>query len=185
MNQSRLPSDLPVPRNDGAAAHLNGASLPNITLMATNSVAINLAALSGLTVIYVYPMTGQPNVPLPEGWDEIPGARGCTPQSCSFRDHYSELRSFSVSVFGLSTQTSQYQKEARDRLHLPFELLSDAELSLKIKLRLPTFEVSGMTLYKRLTLISRNAQILKVFYPAFPPDQNADQVLDWLPNNTK
>lgn len=181
---SELPKDLPRPVDDGAAAHLQGMSLPMILLPATNGTSVDLAGIPGWVVIYIYPMTGRPGMPLPEGWDGIPGARGCTPQSCAFRDHYSELKSLNTSVFGLSTQTTAYQKEARDRLHLPFELLSDSEYRLKQLLRLPTFAVAGMELYKRLTLISENARIRKVFYPVFPPDQNADDALEVLPRRS-
>jgi peroxiredoxin len=131
-------------------------------------------------VIYIYPMTGQPGVALPDGWDGIPGARGCTPQSCSFRDHFAELAALDTGVFGLSAQSSADQREARERLHLPFQLLSDPSLQLKRSLRLPTFTVAGMELYKRLTLIVSDGQIGKVFYPVFPPDRNADEVLAWL-----
>jgi peroxiredoxin len=180
-----LPKDLPVPIDDGAAAHLVGLELPDFSLVSTNGTNINIGELTGRWVIYVYPMTGRPGVPLPEGWDAIPGARGCTPQSCSFRDHYMELKALHAGVFGLSTQPSDYQREARDRLHLPFELLSDSGLKLKKALRLPTFTVAGMELYKRLTLIARDGHIEKVFYPVFPPDQNADQVLTWLRENTR
>jgi peroxiredoxin len=136
--------------------------------------------LGGRWVIYIYPMTGRPDAFLPDGWDEIPGARGCTPQACSFRDHYAELKSLDSGVFGLSAQTTQDQREARDRLHLPFQLLSDSSLRLKDALRLPTFTVAGMELYKRLTLIAENGLIKKVFYPVFPPDRNAEDVLAWL-----
>jgi peroxiredoxin len=136
-------------------------------------------------VIYIYPMTGRPGVPLPDGWDDIPGARGCTPQSCSFRDHYSELRTLHTSLFGLSVQTTEYQKEARDRLHLPFELLSDSAYLLKQALRLPTFIVARIELYKRVTLIVEHARIRKIFYPVFPPDRNADEVLAWLRHNAQ
>jgi peroxiredoxin len=179
----QLPKDLPVPIDDGAAAHLAGLELPNVSLVSTKATNINIRELTGRWVIYVYPMTGRPGVPLPDGWDGIPGARGCTPQSCSFRDHYAELKSLHTGVFGLSTQRSEYQREARDRLHLPFELLSDSGLQLKEALRLPTFTVAGMELYKRLTLITRDGHIEKVFYPVFPPDQNANEVLTWLREN--
>jgi peroxiredoxin len=178
-----LPKDLPRPADDGAASHLCGMSLPTAVLPATNGANIELAAIPGRFVIYIYPMTGRPGVPLPDGWDGIPGARGCTPQSCSFRDHYHELKALNTSVFGLSTQTTEYQKEARDRLHLPFELLSDSGICLKPLLGLPTFTVAGMELYKRLTLIVANSRIQKVFYPVFPPDRNADDVLAWLRQN--
>lgn len=175
-----LPTDLPRPVDDGAADHLTGMQLPTVTLTATDGQAIPLGQLHDRHVIYIYPMTGRPGVPLPEGWDAIPGARGCTPQSCSFRDHHAELHRLGTSVFGLSTQDSDYQREARDRLHLPFELLSDATLQLKGKLALPTFTVAGMELYKRLTLIIDGARIIKVFYPVFPSDRNVDDVLAWL-----
>jgi peroxiredoxin len=139
--------------------------------------------MSGRWVIYVYPMTGRPDVPLPDGWDGIPGARGCTPQSCGFRDHYAELKALNTGVFGLSAQTTEYQREARDRLHLPFQLVSDSTLRLKSAMRLPMFTVAGMELYKRLTLIAHEGRIAKIFYPVFPPDQNADEVLAWLREN--
>lgn len=175
-----LPDDLPRPVDDGAASHLLGMSLPRLALRATDGVDIDLGALQGRVVIYVYPMTGVPGVPLPSGWDGIPGARGCTPQSCSFRDHYAELKALNTAVFGVSTQTTEYQREARDRLHLPFELLSDSTLKLRDALRFPTFEAAGMELYKRLTLVADDGRIEKLFYPVFPPDRNADEVLVWL-----
>jgi peroxiredoxin len=180
-----LPKDLPCPVDDGAASHLERMTLPKIRLAATNGVSVDLASVQGRVVIYIYPMTGRPGVALPDGWDGIPGARGCTPQSCAFRDHHSELKSLETSVFGLSAQTTDYQKEARDRLHLPFELLSDRELRLKQALGLPTFEVAGMELYKRSTLIAENGRIQKVFYPVFPPGRNADDVLAWLRQNAQ
>jgi peroxiredoxin len=175
-----LPSDLPVPVDDGAASHLPSMALPDVVLAATDGSDVSLARLAGRWVIYVYPMTGRPGVALPEGWDGIPGARGCTPQSCAFRDHHAELQALGNGVFGLSAQKTDYQREARDRLHLPFELLSDSGLELKSALRLPTFAVAGMELYRRLTLIVDQGRISKVFYPVFPPDRNAADVLDWL-----
>lgn len=175
-----LPTNLPIPLDDGAAAHLPDRSLPEIDLPDTDGSMVNLGRLRGLWVIYVYPMTGRPDVPLPDGWDDIPGARGCTPQSCSFRDHFAELGAFGAGVFGLSAQTVEYQREARDRLRLPYELLSDASLRLECALGLPTFEVAGMRLFKRLTLITESGRIRKVFYPVFPPDRNAEEVLLWL-----
>jgi peroxiredoxin len=184
-NFSELPKDLPRPVDDGAASHLQGMSLPKLVLPATDGADVDLAAIPGRVVIYIYPMTGRPGVPLPDGWDGIPGARGCTPQSCSFRDHYSELKSLNTFVFGLSAQTTEYQKEARDRLHLPFQLLSDSTLRLKQLLRLPTFTVAGMELFKRVTLVVENGRVEKVFYPVFPPDQNADDVLAWLRQNAQ
>ena len=179
-NLTELPKDLPVPVDDGAAAHLKGMSLVNIALSSTDGANVELASLPGRFVIYIYPMTGRPGVPLPDGWDGIPGARGCTPQSCNFRDHHIELNALGVGVFGLSTQDTEYQREVHDRLHLPFQLLSDSSLQLKSAMRLPTFRVHGLELYKRLTLIVETAKIEKVFYPVFPPDKNAEEVLAWL-----
>ena len=179
-NFSELPKDLPVPLDDGAAGHLNGMRIAHIALPSTDGSTVELAALTGRFVIYIYPMTGRPGVPLPDGWDAIPGARGCTPQSCSFRDHYKELNALDTGVFGLSAQDTEYQREARDRLHLPFQLLSDSSLQIKSVMRLPTFFVQGLELYKRLTLIIEAGKIEKVFYPVFPPDKNAEEVLAWL-----
>jgi peroxiredoxin len=141
---------------------------------------VDLATLPGRTVVYAYPRPRRPGQEPPSGWDEIPGARGCTPQSCAFRDHYRELRDLGAEVYGLSTQTTEYQREAVERLHLPFALLSDADLALARSVRLPTFEVDGMVLLKRLTLVLRDGAIEKVFYPVFPPDRNAEDVLAWL-----
>ena len=179
-NLTELPKDLPVPVDDGAAAHLKGMSLVKIALSSTDGANVELASLPGWFVIYIYPMTGRPGVPLPDGWDGIPGARGCTPQSCSFRDYYKELNALGTGVFGLSAQDTEYQREVRDRLHLPFQLLSDSSLQLKSAMRLPTFRVQGLDLYKRLTLIIQTGKIEKVFYPVFPPDKNAEEVLAWL-----
>jgi peroxiredoxin len=176
-----LPPDLPVPEDDGAADHLPGLALPDMALPATSGPPVSLARLGGRTVLYLYPRTGVPGVELPPGWNEIPGARGCTPQACGFRDHYAALRSLGVShVFGLSTQDTAYQREAAIRLHLPFPLLSDATLAFARALRLPTFSVAGMTLLKRMAWIVEDGTIAKVFYPVFPPDRNAAEVVAWL-----
>jgi peroxiredoxin len=179
------PSGLPVPVDDGAADHLAGMKLPHIALPSTRGDEIDLGQLSGLVVIYAYPMTGQPGRPLPDGWDEIPGARGCTPQSCSFRDHMAELSQAGADhVFGISTQGNAWQSEAAERLHLPFALLSDAHLKLQKALKLPVFEAEiageNPVLLKRLALIADDGIIGKVFYPVFPPEQNAVDVLEWL-----
>lgn len=182
---STNPAGLAIPEDDGASDHLPGLELPAIDLRSTDGSVVNLARLTGRWVIYVYPKTGVPGVPMPEGWDEIPGARGCTPQSCSFRDHYAELEALNAGVLGLSAQDSEEQREARDRLQLPFELLSDSALQLKHALRLPTFEAAGMELFKRLTMIAKDSRIEKVFYPVFPPDRNADDVVAWLTDNTQ
>lgn len=172
---------IPTPENDGAADHLQGTMFAPVLLPSTEGGQVDIAALTGLTVIYAYPMTGQPDVPLPSNWDMIPGARGCTPQSCAFRDHFTELRTLGVRhLFGLSTQSTTYQAEAATRLHLPFPLLSDADHGLVDAMRLPCFETSGMRLLKRCTLIVRDGLILKVFYPVFPPDRNAQDVIDCL-----
>lgn len=179
-NLSQFPANLPWPIDDGAAVHLEGTPLPAVVLESTNGTSVDLAAMKGKWVIYVYPRTGRPDAPSPDGWDDIPGARGCTPQSCSFRDHHKELLDLGTGVLGLSAQTSADQREARDRLHLPFELLSDASLQLKQALQLPTFRVDDMELFKRITLIVEDGRISKVFYPVFPPDSNAEEVISWL-----
>jgi peroxiredoxin len=180
-NLYELPKDLPVPQDDGACDHLTGMTLPPIGLPSTRGRVVDLWRLAGTTVVYIYPRTGRPDQEVPTGWNDIPGARGCTPQSCAFRDHYAELqRAGAAHVFGLSTQDSAYQREAAERLHLPFGLLSDAGLELARALNLPMFEVDGMKLIKRITLIARDGRIVKVFYPVFPPDRNAGDVLDWL-----
>lgn len=175
-----LPKDLPVPADDGACAHLPGLPLPSLPLPATDGTVVDLAALAGRTVVYAYPRTGRPDQDLPSGWNAIPGARGCTPQSCAYRDHHAELAALGARVFGLSTQETAYQQEVVARLHLPFPLLSDADLALSRALRLPTFAVDGMVLIKRLTLIIRDGVIETVFYPVFPPDADAARVLGWL-----
>ena len=180
---TELPKDLPVPVDDGACHHLRGQSLPSLFLSSTHGRRVDLSAIPGYVVIYCYPMTGQPGIALPDGWDEIPGARGCTPQSCAFREHHQELDELGAQVFGLSTQGTEEQIEAAERLHLPFELLSDCDLSFAKTLRLPKFEVGGQQLIKRVTLIAQTGRIVKVFYPVFPPDKNADEVIDWLRNN--
>ncbi len=181
---TELPQDLPIPVDDSACDRLLGASLPSIALISTNNEPVDLSAISGRMVINCYPMTGQPGVPLPGGWDEIPGARGCTPQSCAFRDHFQELNDLGAQVFGLSTQSTEYQLEAKLRLHLPFELLSDRDLIFAKAIELPMFEVAGKQLIKRVTLIAEDGKIIKVFYPVFPPDRNADEVINWLRENT-
>ena len=177
---SELPANLPVPVDDGACNHLNGMSLPDLSLASTKGGEVNISSLLGLTVIYIYPMTGRPDIPLPNGWDLIPGARGCTPQSCSFRDHHKELSRLNAIVYGLSTQSASYQQEAAERLHLPFALLSDEALKLVEALSLPTMEIEGKTLIKRTTLICNNRVISKVFYPVFPPDRSANEVIKYL-----
>lgn len=176
-----LPANLPVPQDDGAARHLAGMRLPDLALAATDGSQVNLSRLKGRTVVYLYPRTGDPNSGVPEGWDAIPGARGCTPQSCAFRDHFADLKRLGVAqLFGLSTQTTDYQREAVDRLHLPFAILSDAELRLTRALDLPTFVFNGMTLVRRMAWAIDDGAITKVFYPVFPPDKNAEEVIAWL-----
>ena len=184
-NLSELPKDLPSPADDGAASHLEGTSFPDLALSSTDGSSVNFATLRGRNVLYIYPMIGRPGVPLPDGWDAIPGARGCTPQACSYRDHYAELKSLITDVFGFSVQGTGYQKEARDRLHLPFQLLSDSSLRLKQLLRLPTFTAGEIEHYKRLTMIVEDGRIMKVFYPVFPPDRNVNDVLIWLQSNRR
>lgn len=176
-----LPADLPRPVDDGAADHLVGMVIPKIGLHSTAGPVVSLSELPARrTVIYCYPMTGVPGKPLPEDWDAIPGARGCTPQACNFRDHHQEFQLLGAEVFGLSTQTTEYQREMAERLHLPFGVLSDAAFQLCDALRLPTFTVAGMRLLKRLTLIVREGRIEHVFYPVFPTNESADQALRWI-----
>jgi len=176
-----LPDDLPAPQDDGATRHLTGARLPNIALAATDGSSVNLSRRTGRTVVYIYPRTGRPGQALPTGWDGIPGARGCTPQSCGFRDHFADLKRLGVAqLFGLSTQTIEYQREAIERLHLPFAILSDADLKLTRALDLPTFAVDGMTLMKRMAWVIDDGVMTKVFYPVFPPDKSAEEVVTWL-----
>jgi peroxiredoxin len=172
---------LPVPPDDGAMRHLPGTALPSVPLAATNGDTVDLARLPGRTVVYAYPRTGQPGVASLDGWDQIPGARGCTPQSCGFRDHFAELQALGVDhLFGLSTQAPAYQREAAERLHLPFPILSDEQLRLTQALTLPTFETAGLTLLKRFALVIEAGTVAHVFYPVFPPDRNAGDVLAWL-----
>lgn len=185
MNQPNLLgvdwSKIPAPEDDGAARHLTGMTLPSLTLVSTTGAGVNLSALRGRTVLFVYPMTGRPGVALPDGWDQIPGARGCTPQACAFRDHFAELKAAGAnSVFGLSTQSSDEQREAAARLHLPFPLLSDAKLVLATALNFPHMTVEGRSMLKRMALIIDDGRISHVFYPVFPPDRNAADVLAWL-----
>jgi peroxiredoxin len=176
-----LPEDLPRPEDDGAADHLPGLPLPAISLPSTQGGRRDLRSLSErLLVAYVYPRTGAPGRPLPEGWDEIPGARGCTPQSCAFRDALSEFERLGAKVAGISAQPAREQSEFARREHIPFPLLSDSGLSLAQELRLPTFAAAGTTLYRRLTLVAVRGVIVKAFYPVFPPDRNAEEVLAWL-----
>jgi len=179
-------SKIPAPSDDRLADHLSGMPLPAVRLVATDGRDIDLSKLHGRIVIYVYPMTGRPDTPLPDGWDMVPGARGCTPQSCAFRDHFAELRALGVAhLFGLSVQDTDYQKEAAERLHLPFPLLSDTDRAFSRALDLPTFEVNDQTLLKRITIIAHAGRIEHVFYPVFPPDKNVHDVLAWLQANPR
>ncbi|MBR1138726.1 MAG: peroxiredoxin [Bradyrhizobium sp.] len=178
-------SKIPAPTDDGAADHLVGMIMPAIGLRATDDTVVDLSALKGRTVVFAYPRTGEPGkASLVEDWDMIPGARGCTPQACSFRDLFGELKAAGAAhVFGLSTQSNAYQTEMASRLHLPFAVLSDEKLELTGALRLPTMEIAGLTLIKRLAMIVDDARITHVFYPVFPPDRNSADVLAWLRAN--
>jgi peroxiredoxin len=182
-NVYEVPDDLPVPVDDGGAAHLSGARIPAVELASTRGGTIRVDRVpDGFSrlVLYAYPRTGRPDEPLPDGWNEIPGARGCTPESCGFRDHSADLAALGATVAGVSTQDTAYQAEVAERLRLPFPLLSDADLTLTSALRLPTFDVAGLTLTRRLTLVVRDGVVEHVFYPVFPPDGHAAEVLDWL-----
>jgi peroxiredoxin len=176
-----LPVDLPAPEDDGAADHLAGLALPSLVLASTGGEALDLAVLAERRLVaYVYPRTGRPGEPLPAGWDDIPGARGCTPQSCAYRDSLDRFERLGARVVGISAQSSAEQAEFADREHIPFPLLSDGDLRLAAEIGLPTFETAGMTLYRRLTLVAEAGRIVKAFYPVFPPDRNAADVLAWL-----
>lgn len=179
---NELPDDLPEPVDDGAANHLVSKSVPSVTLNATDGTTVDLSDITGCIVVYCFPKMGRSaNEKDPDGWSQIPGAYGCTQESCSFRDHYQELRGLGVSeVFGLSLQSIDHQREARNRVHLPFELLSDVAHEFTSQLQLPTFEVEGETYHKRLTLVVVDGYIEHVFYPVFPPDEHADEVIEWL-----
>lgn len=191
MNQKNLLevdwSKIPAPTDDGGASHLAGMKIPSVSLRATTDEAVDLSELNGRTVVFAYPRTGEPGkVSLVDDWDMIPGARGCTPQTCSFRDLFAELRAAGAAhVFGLSTQSPEYQAEMAARLHLPFPVLSDEKLKLTGSLRLPTMDVVGLTLIKRLALVIDDGRITHVFYPVFPPDRNASDVLAWLKGNAR
>jgi peroxiredoxin len=181
LRSIQAPSDLPVPEDDGGADRLDGVPVPELALASTRGGTMDLAELArGRLVAYVYPRTGVPGEPLPAGWDYIPGARGCTPQSCAYRDNLAEFERLGAAVVGISAQEPGEQREFAEREHIPFPLLSDSDLRLAAELRLPTFEVGGMTLYKRLTFVAEAGRIVKVFYPVFPPDRNAAEVLAWL-----
>src|SRR5512135_1263681 len=189
MNQKNLLevdwSQIPAPKDDGAADHLAGLAIPPVNLVATDDTLVTLSALRGRSVVFAYPRTGEPGkISLVDDWDMIPGARGCTPQTCAFRDLFAELKAAGAAhVFGLSTQSNTYQTEMASRLHLPFPVLSDEKLELTRALRLPVMEVAGLTLIKRLALIVDDGRISHVFYPVFPPDRNAGDVLAWLKEN--
>jgi len=183
-NLLELPPNLPIPQDDGACKHLEGRLLPSIKMLSTSGQQVDLSKLSGTTVVYIFPMIGRPDGPPMTGWNEIPGARGCTPQSCAFRDNHDDFLNLGAKIYGLSAQTHDAQQEAVGRLHLPFELLCDDSLSFANALMLPTFEYHGLMLIKRLTLIVKDGKICEVFYPVFPPNENAAQVLEWLSSHS-
>ncbi|AJT41361.1 redoxin domain-containing protein [Psychromicrobium lacuslunae] len=180
----KLPENLPVPQDDGLADHLPGLSLPELNLPSTSGETIDLAAITGRWVLFIYPSTGVPGVDMPEGWDNIPGARGCTPEACGFRDNIDSLRAAGAeAIYGLSGQGLNYQQELAKRLHLPYPLLSDPQTELAEALQLPRFDIAGQSFYQRLTLIINYGVIEHAFYPIFPPDQHANQVHSWLREN--
>jgi peroxiredoxin len=180
FDPSVLPPDLPVPIDDGACDHLVGVGLPDLDLPSTSGSPVNLRRLPGRAVVFCYPRTGRPGEDPPAGWDQVPGARGCTPESCGFRDNFPALQRLAVRVYGLSTQDTGYQRELVDRLHLPYEVLSDHDLRFAAALRLPTFQIAGMTLIKRLTLVIDTGALARVIYPVFPPDGHAAEVVATL-----
>jgi peroxiredoxin len=181
-NLYELPTDLPVPVDDGACDHLPGSAMPSVKLQSTTGGLVDVGEISraGRTVFFFYPRSGRPDEPPIPGWDDIPGARGCTPQSCAFRGHFGEFAALGVRVFGVSAQDTEYQQEFAVRTHLPYPLLSDEQFALTNALRLPTFEAARMRLIKRLTLVVSDGRIVRVFYPVFPPDKNAEGVLAYL-----
>ena len=180
-NFNELPANLPRPEDDGGARHLTGMAMPDLELPSTANRRVNLSKIDApRVVIYAYPMTGRPDRQLPQGWNDIPGARGCTPETCGFRDHHKDLARLRTEVFGVSTQDTPYQQEMVKRLEVPFEVLSDEHFALTRALKLPTFTVDGMTLMKRLTLVVSHGRIEHVFYPVFPPDKHAEEVIAWL-----
>jgi peroxiredoxin len=177
----QLPPNLPVPQDDGGCRHLVGMRLPDVALLSTRNRRVNLSTVTARRlVVYAYPMTGRPGVTLPAGWDDIPGARGCTLETCGFRDHHADLGKLQTEVYGVSVQTTEYQQEMVERLKVPFEVLSDADMALVRALTLPTFTAGGMTLIKRLTIVASGGRIEHVFYPVFPPDKHAEEVIAWL-----
>jgi peroxiredoxin len=180
QDYTSTPPDLPVPEDDGAASHLVGTRLPSLSLPCTQGGVVDLSSMSGWLVVFCYPMTGRPGVPLPPGWDQIPGARGCTPQNLAYKDHYSELTALGANVFGLSTQSTAYQQEMAERLHLPFAVLSDEQMLLTKAMRLPTFQTAEMHLLRRLTFITKAGQVMAVKYPIFPSNSDAAWAIDWL-----
>lgn len=173
---------IPEPEDDGGADHLMGASVPSVSLSATDGAVVDLSAISGTVIVYCFPKMGRTaSEPDPDGWEAIPGAYGCTEETCSFRDHYQELVGLGVSgVFGLSLQTSEHQRDAHARVEPPYEFLSDSDQEFTAQLRLSTFEVEGETFSKRLTLVLVDGQVEHVFYPVFPPDEHAEEVIRWL-----
>jgi peroxiredoxin len=179
-NYDTLPENLPIPQDDGACDHLIGLNFPDAVLASTSGDGINLSEVKGKVVVFCYPMTGRPGIALPDGWDEIPGARGCTPQNCSFRDNTAEIRAHGTEIFGLSTQESAYHKEMAERLHLPFPVLSDNRLEFASALKLPRFSVDGMDLLKRVTMIAEDGIVKAVHYPVFPSNEDPAWVLHQL-----
>ena len=177
---ARVPDDLPRPEDDGACDHLSGLPLPAIALLSTQGGSIDLSAVPGRIAVFVYPMTGRPGVALPDGWDAIPGARGCTPQNCAIRDTHRAFVDLGIAVYALSAQATGYQAEMASRLHLPYPVLSDADLMFADALRLPTFVADGARLIRRLTLVAKDGVIERAFYPVFPPDRSTEPVLEWL-----
>lgn len=183
LPDTTFPSDIPVPQDDGACNHLTGKDFPSLEIPSTAGNVVDISSLSGVTILFCYPRTAAPDETVPDSWNEIPGARGCTPQACSFRDASKEFLELGVShIFGASTQDTPYQQEVKQRVGLPYQLLSDESLALQKALNLPTFEWQGKKLIKRLSMVIEDGKILKVFYPVFPPSESANEVLKWMKN---
>ncbi|VAW52529.1 Alkyl hydroperoxide reductase subunit C-like protein [hydrothermal vent metagenome] len=179
----QLPEGLPVPVDDGACNHLEGAPFPSMLITVTPHATYDFSKEKGINIIFFYPMIGHPDSLPMTGWNEIPGARGCTPQALSYKNYFRQITKLGVRLFGASSQALKEQNDAIDRLKLPFELINDSSFLLSNALKLPTFQFNEIKMIKRLTLVVVDGVIKKVFYPVFPPNKNVDDVIVWLKEN--